>query len=1269
MDRAEFERRLRSENESMKEEKKSPPNKNPALGDSEIEDSRRNTVMEIENAVSQLASSTVDPIVPRFILSFAAPDLEMNEVISKLMKEDVAAEFSEAGTPTKRSKRHYVEPFDGDASVSESEFSDTNIDVNILYEISELRREEGASSPSCCSIDSDDVIPPDVCIWHPQSCTYNIDLITYFRAPSPSEETAAVLIPKEFVELALKAPVYEEISTTVSFSKHLPHSGAFARKRGRRVAARSLSLPAAKTENVVLDCALKKSELENEICELEIIRSSLESMSLACKAIIIIALLAPRSTEISSTHELLRKALEREGCSVTLDDLQLERAMLHCSVPKHEAICSYWVFDITLGNSAVIVRKDKNLRKAVHFCKAVPCKKPTVPTDEEALGRTRDDSLDEVLMLLETGAMPSQFIETPPPKMGTSLQSHVLEQGRLPGEPGTSAQQPEVVVISPKKRPPSLNQSPSNLEKRPSIPFSDGSGLSDSPDRLVICDDEDVLTHEDPVKVVENLNEVLSHVADTVPQSIAPSVSGEIKAKKALPEVTGDEPARKASRKRSTANEIAAVRKRSAGKLDRDTSNAELPHSSTKGKHTAGVVPVVDVAATVKKARKVAEKIPAQPALSLPKTVPKKAAKHVAETTGKRRSAKSVQPVAEDYVAVCRKAAIPSTPELSIAGVSSEGSSTAREKKPRRKTGHYLGSPLTIPEPTPMPAKLSIPRSSRAADKRKSPIFESHSTEITAAFVAAPQAASAMVQPSVSNRESVSFECRACLSPEPESRWIEPILDTGLDDVTEFVISAISDSTSSILKEPSRIEEVHTSVADISTSGRRGRRKGGYEAGGSSTKPKRSVDKAETIVGSDKRRKSKRLSEVPTPEETPKRRKTTSSAGLENHVIPTREKVAAGAIHTETLHKEDLFESTSKSKSAALAEKGKVAQAKATPRASKRRRTTLPDSPPSSNGCTADAAKKRYVPELELDTDVVLRATKRRKTIATEKVGRNAASVVDSAVDNNEVQLEIPPRRKAGRLTTVHPAVAASSSQAEPRRRTTATCSSSSVQRNSDEDEVQFVESGFAHRRRRSLTPPILVVAVDFTSSFVPIKRDNNRCAEPITLPACNRGEAVSLAVYSSDTAEVLNALALDIIIGEASALSAVNLATFAHFVLNLFDPVGPIFAPLEDIEPSTLPPNFTTIFERATPLQYRHRLDYNSFNTMLLNRLPENGLHALTLDSRRVSMLKITKFVDTIKEAVEDICEELRNRKNLSKSEIKKEIDLSGEVQQLITS
>ncbi|WKY10823.1 hypothetical protein Q1695_002854 [Nippostrongylus brasiliensis] len=210
-------------------------------------------------------------------------------------------------------------------------------------------------------------------------------------------------------------------------------------------------------------------------------------------------------------------------------------------------------------------------------------------------------------------------------------------------------------------------------------------------------------------------------------------------------------------------------------------------------------------------------------------------------------------------------------------------------------------------------------------------------------------------------------------------------------------------------------------------------------------------------------------------------------------------------------------------------------------------------------------------------------------------------------------------------------------------------------------DDVVVVESGYRSRRRRSTTPPILVVAVDITESLECMKRDNKRIADPITLPACNWGENATLSICSSDSAEILNALALDIIICEASLLSTVNMATFAQFVLNLLDPVVPVFGKLVDIEPSTLPAKFTTIFELASPLQFRHRLDYSSFNTMLLNRLPENGLHALTLDSRKVSMLKITKFVDTIKEAVGEM---LIMEGNSVASQ-----DLSAEVQRIITS
>ncbi|VDM63692.1 unnamed protein product [Angiostrongylus costaricensis] len=55
----------------------------------------------------------------------------------------------------------------------------------------------------------------------------------------------------------------------------------------------------------------------------------------------------------------------------------------------------------------------------------------------------------------------------------------------------------------------------------------------------------------------------------------------------------------------------------------------------------------------------------------------------------------------------------------------------------------------------------------------------------------------------------------------------------------------------------------------------------------------------------------------------------------------------------------------------------------------------------------------------------------------------------------------------------------------------------------------------------------------------------------------------------------------------------------------------------------------------------------------MLIVRLPENALLALTLDSSRVSMLKITKFIDTITEAVDEVCEQLRTRNDLSKGEM----------------
>ncbi|RCN28319.1 hypothetical protein ANCCAN_25938 [Ancylostoma caninum] len=264
MDRMEFERRLMSEIEVEREERRSAIRSKSPSGDSHvIEGSQRSTAMEMDDAVSQLA-----------------PDVGMNEVISKLMKEDVAAEFSDAGTPSKKSKRLYVEPFDGESSVAGSEFSDTNIDVNILYEISELRREEGASSPSSCSIGSDDVMPPDIFVWHP----YNIDLITHFRSPSPLEEAVVVIVPKDYVELTVAAPKYEELNTTVELAKKLPHSGAFTRKRGARCIELSSNISGLKDESTFLDYNIDNPNQECEFCQTEHAISYVEEAALILKA-------------------------------------------------------------------------------------------------------------------------------------------------------------------------------------------------------------------------------------------------------------------------------------------------------------------------------------------------------------------------------------------------------------------------------------------------------------------------------------------------------------------------------------------------------------------------------------------------------------------------------------------------------------------------------------------------------------------------------------------------------------------------------------------------------------------------------------------------------------------------------------------------------------------------------------------------------------------------------------------------------------------------
>ncbi|KAL6741887.1 hypothetical protein Aduo_015098 [Ancylostoma duodenale] len=1471
MDRLEFERRLMSEMELQREEKQSTIRSKSPSGDFHDEGSHRSTAMEMDDAVSQLA-----------------PDVGMNEVISKLMKEDVAAEFSDAGTPSKKSKRHYVEPFDGDSSVTGSEFSDTNIDVNILYEISELRREEGASSPSNCSIGSGDVMPPDIFVWHP----YNIDLITHFRSPSPLEEAVVVIVPKDYVELTVAAPKYEGVNTTVELAKKLPHSGAFTRKRGARTIEVSFNISGVKDESTFLDYNIVNPKRECKSCQTEHAISYLEEAALILKApkdescllechlsnisrasercevvhvdnhhqcILLDTQGAKEETSMLSCHITNRKdenwesAIEREdwhtsssyletnasatescglhvevvgdghsseycevenreprveiasfdtkaattievnsaksyeseplsencifthfdrlhsstsisckapvysyagtsqtlthdicsveGCSAVLTDICCASTSFSCSVPKYENISSYWVFDMLLGNSAVVVLKDKSILKATHYCRARDGhgRRGTFPIGDPSRGRKRDDSLNEVLLLLEAGAMPSQYIEASPPrppplKKGRSrMQSQDVKGRKVPSDfskcDTSSIQLEEELVTSPstrsdikarqsgKSEQSCVPGSENKLERSSSVPRSEGSDLSASPDRLVICEDEDIIAQDDPVDVIQNLRDTSHSVASVLPEKISPSietVSSMMEtnlAEKGASDVAEVTPSRRSLRKRaSEPNEAPVIRKRSVKGQSEIKSTMTVAEERRKIDEPKPIDPRVSIpdgsqaTSRDKVLRRTGRLSEARTAPAPPPTVskPVKKAAQVTRTSDtferKRVPVKQVSAIAQQCV--FREPMKNSTSKMPVEKTPIEGTVSVQEPKQQRKSERTFSQI----------ARTSRCIGSAVTKMQTSPIIETRKelcTESTAAFVAVPRKASVGVQLCTSSTVSTSFSCLA--SPSKEARTFEQFddTDTGLDILAEVAVSAAPHFCSPIVLKSLSAETAGTSAGTASRRGRN-RKTSAVEIlpsrgkkpvpeleivpavqsdKGTSSKAEVTLSKEQTPVTPtdgagertcEKRRQLKRLAEPELLEQRPKRQKANVEKADTQKRIPVSKGVAKAASTGRNRQGEDVSTKASKRRMTFAAERMDSACAtveetveaviptrpqsrtEVTPKTSKRRRTVEPEKSLNSGGHNAETTKGKVPAVVQLDADVIPITAKRRRTVNVIPPEDNTAVTVDIGGQGMST------RKKSGRLSATQPVVS-SQDKAESRRRTTATCSS--VPNVGSDDEVMFVESGFSRRRRKSLTPPILVVAVEVTSAFVPIKRDNNRSAEPITLVTGNVGEPASLAVYSSDSAEVLNALALDIIIGEASALSAVNLATFAQFVLNLFDPVMPIFAPLDDVEPSTLPANFTTIFERSTPLQFRHRLDYNSFNSMLLNRLPENGLHALTLDLRKVSMLKITKFVDTVKEAVEEICEELRTRKTLSKAEIKREIDLSGEVQQLITS
>ncbi|KAJ1360673.1 hypothetical protein KIN20_019701, partial [Parelaphostrongylus tenuis] len=102
-------------------------------------------------------------------------------------------------------KRCFVYSFDDSSSIVGSDLSvDDAIDTDIFMEISEHRKEEGASSPSAHSVDSNVILPPYVSMRLPHTCY--AELLTWFRAPSPS--------PK--VEIVLRSPRIATVNRSLS---------------------------------------------------------------------------------------------------------------------------------------------------------------------------------------------------------------------------------------------------------------------------------------------------------------------------------------------------------------------------------------------------------------------------------------------------------------------------------------------------------------------------------------------------------------------------------------------------------------------------------------------------------------------------------------------------------------------------------------------------------------------------------------------------------------------------------------------------------------------------------------------------------------------------------------------------------------------------------------------------------------------------------------------------------------------------------------------
>ncbi|VDM55496.1 unnamed protein product [Angiostrongylus costaricensis] len=234
-------------------------------------------------------------------------------------------------------------------------------------EISEHRREEGASSPSACSDNSKVALPPNVFVWLPQTC--DIELLTRFRAPSPNANFEIVLPSPSIASLdrSFTAPMLEEVLVCGAFVKSSNHSGAFAFNRGPlRSRATPLKCNASMIANSSVDCCIDNKLCNGCYCEIEFKR-----------------------------HAFLQD-------------------ILNCTAAKCVDVNFSWVFDLEAGGGATLVLPSKSRRRTSYHCKVCIRKRKRRSPLSSAKRWKRSDSMKECLMLLETGSMPSQIIDVTP---------------------------------------------------------------------------------------------------------------------------------------------------------------------------------------------------------------------------------------------------------------------------------------------------------------------------------------------------------------------------------------------------------------------------------------------------------------------------------------------------------------------------------------------------------------------------------------------------------------------------------------------------------------------------------------------------------------------------------------------------------------------------------------------------------------------------------------------------------------------------------------